>query len=869
MPLSSPTSYNNLTLDSRLKSFTKSKSKAWPHNASYKATPDTLARAGFVFTPDTARKSDRVTCFVCGKTLGGWEPQDDPFKEHAEHSPACSWGLARCSIEALRISPESTELVFPNEESLPSSATLEAARLATFGKFWPHDSVRSHSAKSKHMAKAGFIYTPTQESDDLASCFYCNLGLDGWESTDDPHHEHQRRRPHCAFFSARVSADDEPESQPKGGKGKLSKKAQPEDLDEVEEQPLPPPKPKKGTSTGLKRTTSKSSKAAPPDDPDEVKQEAGDEPRPRGKLRKSQSHGQLQLGRSTLGKSATQPERSQSALGKSVVGRSQSQMGHRTRNGVAEDDDEEEDGDEPPPVPAKSKSKATGKSKKAITEPEPELDDLEPARAKTKTRSTKKPTGEVVDEAELEPAPKAKAKAKVGKTKTKTVPEPEPEPMEVEEEEEEAPPSPPPKAKTKGKAKATGAKGKKGGKKAVEDPIESSTAEMEAESGIEADSAIEVETEPEPAPKKTRAKKTTGTKKAAAKGKKVKTKAGTGEDTESQAEPEPQDVQMQSYSDSEPPVAGTPRPPSRLAGRADDHTPRATAGSNANGKPSTGLPVPSRSTPSPTRLARPGTFGASRGHSQSGSATNTPKAATGSGIARPPSASGIARPPSASGIARPPSASGMLKSPGASGLLRSPGVSGIARPPSATGIPRPGATTPGSAGAARTGIPLRQPSPIRPGVTRPVFGAANKNNINTDVVMASPGRPSGAYGRSTGAPGSPTRPSSKGPPQVQAATTPVPFPRESSPMTPARPANTTMPVPPAPAPVPATKPISKGPVIDMTLAELDAETRALTLEGYVRREMRIQYEALKAECEREIEDFLKAASETRGKIATL
>ncbi|EUC55375.1 inhibitor of apoptosis domain protein [Rhizoctonia solani AG-3 Rhs1AP] len=245
MPLSAPTSYNNLTLDSRLKSFTKSKSKAWPHNSSYKATPDTLARAGFVFTPDTTRKSDRVTCFVCGKTLGGWEPEDDPFKEHAEHSPACSWGLARCSIEALRVSPESTDLVFPDEESLPSSATLEAARLATFGKFWPHDSVRSHSAKSKHMAKAGFIYTPTQESDDLASCFYCNLGLDGWESTDDPHHEHQRRRPQCAFFSARVSTADEPESQPKRGKAKPSKKPQYEDVDEDDDQPLLPPKPKK------------------------------------------------------------------------------------------------------------------------------------------------------------------------------------------------------------------------------------------------------------------------------------------------------------------------------------------------------------------------------------------------------------------------------------------------------------------------------------------------------------------------------------------------------------------------------------------------------------------------------------------------
>ncbi|KAH7332728.1 hypothetical protein B0J17DRAFT_579811 [Rhizoctonia solani] len=245
MPLSAPTSYNNLTLDSRLKSFTKSKSKSWPHNSSYKATPDTLARAGFVFTPDTTRKSDRVTCFVCGKTLGGWEPEDDPFKEHAEHSPACSWALARCSIEALRVSPESTELIFPDEESLPSSATLEAARLATFGKFWPHDSVRSHSAKAKHMAKAGFIYTPTQESDDLASCFYCNLGLDGWESTDDPHHEHQRRRPQCAFFSAHVSIEDEPELLPKRGKGKSSKKPQAEDPDEDEEQPVPPPKHKK------------------------------------------------------------------------------------------------------------------------------------------------------------------------------------------------------------------------------------------------------------------------------------------------------------------------------------------------------------------------------------------------------------------------------------------------------------------------------------------------------------------------------------------------------------------------------------------------------------------------------------------------
>ncbi|CAE6430456.1 unnamed protein product [Rhizoctonia solani] len=869
MPLSSPTSYNNLTLDSRLKSFTKSKSKAWPHNSSYKATPDTLARAGFAFTPDNSRKSDRVTCFVCGKTLGGWEPEDDPFKEHAEHSPACSWALARCSIEALRVSPESTDLIFPDEESLPSSATLEAARLATFGKLWPHDSVRSHSAKSKHMAKAGFIYTPTQESDDLASCFYCNLGLDGWESTDDPHHEHQRRRPQCAFFSARVSISDEPESQPKRGKSKASKKPQPEDIDDDDEQPPPPPKPKKGTSTGIKRTGSKSSKAAP-SDPDATKQEPGDDPPSRNKLRKSQSHGQLQSSRSTLAKSTTQPERSQSALGRSVVGRTQSRLGHRA--GVDDEDDED---DEPPPVPAKPKPKATAKSKKAAPAPEPDTDDPEPVRAKTKTRS-KKPVYEVDDDGDPEPEPKTKPRVKGGKAKAKAVPEPEPE-LEVEEE-DEAPPPPPPKTKTKTKAKATTTKGKKGAKKVVEDPVESSAAEMEVESGMEIDSA------PEPVPKKTRAKKPTAPAKKTTRGKKAKAKAGTGDDTESQVEPELEDVHMQSYSEAEPPATSTPRPLSRPAPRADENTPRTGAGPNANAKPSTGLPVLSRSTPSPSRLARPGTFGTPRAPSQPGSASNTPRAVTpravtvGSGIARPPSASGIARPPSASGIARPPSASGIARPPSASGIARPPSASGIARPPSSTGIPRPGTTTPGSAGTSRTGLPIRQPSPTRPGVARPVFGALNRNNSGTDVVMASPGRPAGtpSPSRPAIAVGSPTRLAAKPLSQVQQDIgSSVPFPRESSPMTPGRPMNPTKPAIATPTPAPASTAASKtattsnGPAIDMSLAELDAETRALTLEAYVRREMQTQYEALKAECEKEIEDFLKAASETRAKITAL
>lgn len=36
------------------------------------------------------------------------------------------------------------------------------------------------------MAKAGFVFTPTAEAPDLATCLYCELGLDGWEPSDDP-----------------------------------------------------------------------------------------------------------------------------------------------------------------------------------------------------------------------------------------------------------------------------------------------------------------------------------------------------------------------------------------------------------------------------------------------------------------------------------------------------------------------------------------------------------------------------------------------------------------------------------------------------------------------------------------------------------
>lgn len=52
----------------------------------------------------------------------------------------------------------------------------------------PADSLPGRPAPPRviQMAKAGFVFTPTAEAPDLATCVYCELGLDGWEPDDDP-----------------------------------------------------------------------------------------------------------------------------------------------------------------------------------------------------------------------------------------------------------------------------------------------------------------------------------------------------------------------------------------------------------------------------------------------------------------------------------------------------------------------------------------------------------------------------------------------------------------------------------------------------------------------------------------------------------
>ncbi|KAL2110046.1 hypothetical protein VUR80DRAFT_1653 [Thermomyces stellatus] len=165
----------------------RGKPMKWPH-AHLKA--DTLASAGWYYAPHP-NHPDQVLCFLCRKGLDGWEEGDDPLLEHLRHAPECGWAVVSA------IGAEIQEYVTED----PKGKRMVDARKGTFAGRWPHEGKKGWKCKTKQLAEAGWKYTPTPESDDMATCVYCHLALDGWEPGDKPMDEHRKRSPDCPFFS--------------------------------------------------------------------------------------------------------------------------------------------------------------------------------------------------------------------------------------------------------------------------------------------------------------------------------------------------------------------------------------------------------------------------------------------------------------------------------------------------------------------------------------------------------------------------------------------------------------------------------------------------------------------------------------------
>jgi len=67
--------------ENRLKSF----SKDWPFDDKCVCTAEKMASAGFYHCP-TPQAPDNVRCYSCLIELDSWDSNDDPWKEHYNHS---------------------------------------------------------------------------------------------------------------------------------------------------------------------------------------------------------------------------------------------------------------------------------------------------------------------------------------------------------------------------------------------------------------------------------------------------------------------------------------------------------------------------------------------------------------------------------------------------------------------------------------------------------------------------------------------------------------------------------------------------------------------------------------------------------------
>jgi hypothetical protein len=99
-----------------------------------------LAKAGFFFSP-TQTNPDNVACFLCHKSLDGWEKDDDPLSEHLKHSSNCGWAIVAT------IDRQDGEL----SEENPASSRMIDARKATFANKWPHENKKGWKCKVKQV----------------------------------------------------------------------------------------------------------------------------------------------------------------------------------------------------------------------------------------------------------------------------------------------------------------------------------------------------------------------------------------------------------------------------------------------------------------------------------------------------------------------------------------------------------------------------------------------------------------------------------------------------------------------------------------------------------------------------------------------
>ncbi|GAK68338.1 uncharacterized protein PAN0_070c6583 [Moesziomyces antarcticus] len=200
-----------------------STSTPWPHPVTARGakaagvpTPSVLAVHGFYHAP-TPQEPDAVAHFLYPELrIANWQANDDPLARLEDALPANGWCRIHNSLSLASFDEAAKIWFWQSPELLPTSSEMVQARKETFGSRWPYDGKKGWKPTSKKLAEAGFLFNPTEEEPDNAKCIYCDRSLGGWEKSDDPVHEHQRRHPECAFFKCELRQPPPSAPQPSG-----------------------------------------------------------------------------------------------------------------------------------------------------------------------------------------------------------------------------------------------------------------------------------------------------------------------------------------------------------------------------------------------------------------------------------------------------------------------------------------------------------------------------------------------------------------------------------------------------------------------------------------------------------------------------
>ncbi|XP_043932142.1 baculoviral IAP repeat-containing protein 1-like [Protopterus annectens] len=197
--------------DSRLESF-----QNWPFYT--QAKPSELAAAGFFYTG----LKDDVQCFSCGGSLGDWEVDDDPWKEHCKWFPECEYlhsvkteqeikqyaknyvgftGVTR--LEAKQEFEVGTHAVADDDDDetqIPESQSDDTVSLFVSILGGSPTAVQAEGSNDSTMAASlEECNTFGMRFQDSVQCFTCGGQVYKWEVEDDPWIEHAKHLPQCHF----------------------------------------------------------------------------------------------------------------------------------------------------------------------------------------------------------------------------------------------------------------------------------------------------------------------------------------------------------------------------------------------------------------------------------------------------------------------------------------------------------------------------------------------------------------------------------------------------------------------------------------------------------------------------------------------